>query len=240
MATSRIIPAPTARASARGTHKGTPDAWLKPGIFIGALVPLVSIVARALAGSLEANPIAQIENELGLAALTLLVASLACTPARRLFHWTWPVRIRRELGLLAFGYASLHVLVYVFVDQVVDAQRILEDVVKRPFITVGFLALVLLAPLALTSTPASVRRLGFARWRRLHQLVYVAGVLAIIHFIWRVKLDVSQPLTYAGVLGLLLAVRAGFWLRERRKTAPSGQTWRAAPKRSQLTSSDNS
>jgi methionine sulfoxide reductase heme-binding subunit len=203
--------------SARRTSKATPDPWLKPGIFIGALVPLASIAARALAGSLNANPIAQVENELGLAALVFLIASLACTPARRLFGWTWASRIRRELGLFAFTYASLHFLVYVFVDQVVDVRSIIDDIIKRPFITVGFAALVLLAPLAVTSTTGSIRRLGYRRWQRLHQLAYVAGALAVIHFIWRVKIDVSQPITYAVALGLLLAVRAGFWLAPRTK-----------------------
>jgi sulfoxide reductase heme-binding subunit YedZ len=197
----------------------TPDAWLKPGILLGALTPLASIAVRGLSGSLSANPIAEVENELGLAALIFLVASLACTPARRVFGWAWPARLRRQLGLLAFGYAGLHVLVYTLLDQVLDLQAMWDDVVKRPFITVGFGALVLLVPLAMTSTTTSVRRLGFARWQRLHQLAYVAGILAVVHFLWRVKLDISQPLTYAIVLGTLLATRLVFWIRRRRKPA---------------------
>jgi methionine sulfoxide reductase heme-binding subunit len=197
--------------------KARPDRWLKPGIFIGALTPLVSIVLRALGGRLNANPIAQVENELGLSALIFLLASLACTPARRVFPWTWPVRVRRELGLFAFFYASLHFLVYVFLDQVVDLGAIFEDIAKRPFITVGFLALLLMIPLAFTSTTASVRRLGFRRWQRIHQLIYVAGVLAVIHFIWRVKIDVSQPITYAIALAMLLLVRVVFWVDRRRR-----------------------
>jgi sulfoxide reductase heme-binding subunit YedZ len=146
-----------------------------------------------------------------------LVASLACSPARYVMHWTWPVRIRRELGLFAFFYASLHFLVYVFLDQALDLSAIFLDIAKRPFITVGFLALVLLTPLALTSTKASVRRLGFRRWNRLHQLAYVAGLLAVIHFIWRVKIDISQPVIYAMALGVLLLVRLGYWLSRRTK-----------------------
>lgn len=194
----------------------TPDAWLKPGLLIGALAPLASIALRALTGSLNANPIAEVENELGLAALIFLIASLACTPARRVLGWTWPVRIRRELGLLAFAYAVLHVGVYVLLDQTLDLQAIFDDVAKRPFISVGAGALVLLVPLAITSTKSSIRRLGFARWQRLHQLAYIAGVLAAIHFIWRVKIDVSQPLTYAAALGVLLVVRVLFWMVSRR------------------------
>ena len=193
----------------------TPDGWLKPGIFLGALTPLASIVLRAVSGRLNANPIAQVENELGLSALILLLASLACTPARRYFQWTWPVRVRRELGLFAFFYASLHFMVYVFLDQVVDLGAIVEDVVKRPFITVGFLALLALTPLVFTSTRASVRRLGFRRWQRLHQLVYIAGALAVIHFIWRVKIDVSQPITYAVALAMLLLARVVYWIDQR-------------------------
>jgi sulfoxide reductase heme-binding subunit YedZ len=186
-------------------------------LLLGALAPLGSIVVRLVTGSLNANPIAEVENELGLAALIFLIASLACTPARRVFGWTWPARIRRDLGLLAFAYATLHVSVYVFLDQTLDVQAMFDDVVKRPFITVGFCALVTLVPLAITSTKSSIRRLGFARWQRLHQLAYVAAVLAVIHFIWRVKIDVSQPLTYASALGALLLVRVVWWLASRRQ-----------------------
>jgi sulfoxide reductase heme-binding subunit YedZ len=196
-----------------------PDPWLKPGILLGAVTPLVSLAARGLTGTLDANPIAQIENELGLAALIFLIACLACTPARRFLGWTWPVRIRRELGLIAFGYACLHVLTYGLADQLLDARRIFDDVVERPFITVGFLAFLALVPLAFTSTKASIRRLGFRRWNRLHQLTYLAGALAVIHFVWRVKIDVSQPVTYAVVLLLLLAARVVFWLGNRPATA---------------------
>jgi sulfoxide reductase heme-binding subunit YedZ len=207
----------SARPVAARTAASLPDPWLKPGIFLGALTPLVSIVIRALGGWLNANPIAEVENELGLSALIFLVASLACTPARYVMHWTWPVRIRRELGLFAFFYASLHFLVYVFLDQALDLSAIFLDITKRPFITVGFLALVLLTPLALTSTRSSVRRLGFRRWNRLHQLAYVAGLLAVIHFIWRVKIDISQPVIYAAALGVLLLVRVGYWFSRRSK-----------------------
>jgi sulfoxide reductase heme-binding subunit YedZ len=196
-------------------RRSTPTPWLSPGIFIGALVPLAALIWRTLQGTLSANPIAEIINELGLAALIFLMASLACTPLRWVFGWTWPVRVRRELGLFAFFYAVLHFLTYLG-DQTFDLGFILEDIALRPFITVGFLALVLLVPLALTSTTESVRKLGFRRWQRLHYLAYVAGVLAIIHFIWRVKIDVSQPVMYGTVLGTLLLIRVAFWLRKRR------------------------
>jgi len=203
-----------------GQQKRTPYVWLSPGVFLGGLVPLALILLRASRGQLGANPVAQIENELGLTALIFLVASLACTPARRLFGWTWPPRIRRELGLFAFFYAALHFLCYLTLDQFFDWGTIFTDVVQRPFITVGFAALVLMIPLAFTSTNGSIRRLGFQRWTRIHQIVYVAGGLAVIHFIWRVKIDLSQPLTYAVIVGVLLAIRVAFWLRRPPKRKP--------------------
>jgi sulfoxide reductase heme-binding subunit YedZ len=218
------MPAPAgapARRPATPVGRGEPMPWLKPGIFIGSLVPLASIVLRASQGTLSANPIAEIENELGLTALIFLVASLACTPARRLFGWSWPVRVRRELGLFAFFYASLHVLVYLLPDQWLDWDIILQDIAERPFITVGFLAFVLMIPLAITSSNEWVRKLGYRRWQRLHYVVYLAGVLAVIHFIWRVKIDVSQPMLYALVLIGLLAVRGAFWLRQRSAGKPA-------------------
>ena len=188
---------------------------MKPGIFVGALAPLVSLALRLAGNGLSANPIAEAENELGLTALVFLLATLACTPGRKLFGWTWAARIRRELGLFAFFYAAAHFLVYLLLDLQVDLTAVTADIVKRPFITVGFLALVLMVPLAITSTNGSVRQLGYRAWARLHRLVYVAGLLAVVHFIWRVKIDVSQPLTYAAALGGLLAVRLAYWLRDR-------------------------
>jgi methionine sulfoxide reductase heme-binding subunit len=195
-------------------------AWLTRGTFLGALAPLLWLVARAATGRLDANPIAQAENELGLAALVLLIASLACTPARRVFGWTWAVRIRRELGLLAFVYATLHVLVYGLVDQELDLTMLVADVIKRPFITAGFLALLLMLPLAVTSTSAWVRRLGFRRWQRLHRLAYLAAMVAVVHFVWRVKIDVGQPLTYAWVLAALLGMRLALKIGRSRRLLP--------------------
>jgi sulfoxide reductase heme-binding subunit YedZ len=192
-----------------------PYPWLKPGVFLGSLVPLAYLLLRAGQAELGANPIAQAENELGLTALVFLVATLACTPARRLLGWTWAIRIRRELGLFAFFYASLHFLTYVALDQVFDSAAIFADIVERPFISVGFLALMLMVPMAITSTNTWVRRLGFKRWARIHSAIYLIGVLAVLHFIWRVKIDVSQPLIYAAIVAALLAVRVAFWLRKR-------------------------
>jgi sulfoxide reductase heme-binding subunit YedZ len=187
--------------------RGRPYAWLGPGVLAGALVPLAAIALRGWRGELGANPIAQALNQVGLLALIFLVAALACTPAKRLFGWTWPMRIRRELGLLGFFYALLHVCTYVGLDQDFDWSAIWADVTKRKFIYVGALAFVMLIPLAVTSTNGSIRRLGHARWTRLHRLAYVAPALAALHFYWRVKSDASEPLMYAAVLATLLAAR---------------------------------
>jgi sulfoxide reductase heme-binding subunit YedZ len=171
------------------------------------MLPAAVILGRARSGALGANPIAEALNELGLLALVLLIASLACTPIKTLTGWTWPIRARRLLGLLAFAYAFLHVSVYAALDQGLDWRALLADVVKRKFIFVGFAAFVLLIPLAATSTGAAVRRMGYVKWKRLHLLVYPAALCAVIHFLWRVKKDLSEPLVYAAILGALLLVR---------------------------------
>jgi len=176
-------------------------------VLVGALVPAAAIVLRGVRGELGANPIAQALNQLGLLALVFLVAALACTPAKLVFGWTWPLRIRRMLGLLAFFYATLHVLTYTGLDQVFDWPAIWKDVTKRKFIFVGFAAFLLLIPLALTSTNASVKRLGFARWKQLHRLAYVAPALGVLHFFWRVKKDATEPLMYGAVVAVLLSLR---------------------------------
>jgi sulfoxide reductase heme-binding subunit YedZ len=184
-----------------------PLPWLNPGVFVGASAPLLSILLRARSGALGANPIAEALNELGLMALVLLIASLACTPLRTMLGWTWPIRIRRLLGLLAFAYATLHVAVYAGLDQGLDVRAVLADVFKRRFIFVGFAAFVMMIPLAWTSTKGAVRRMGYVRWKRLHLLVYPAALCAVVHFVWRVKKDLSEPLAYAAILAALLLVR---------------------------------
>jgi len=205
-------------ASSTGWYgSSTPDAWLKPGVLVGGLVPLFAIALGTVRGTLGANPVADVLNQLGLLALLFLVASLAATPLKLLMGWSWPVRIRRLLGLLAFFYATLHMLTYVAVDRLGELATIVEDILKRPFITVGFAAWLLLVPLAVTSTRASLKRLGFARWKLLHKLSYLAAPLAVVHFVWRVKKDMDEPLTYAVVLAFLLAVRAFAWLGAKHK-----------------------
>jgi methionine sulfoxide reductase heme-binding subunit len=189
--------------------------WLNPAIAVGGLAPLAQLAVQGWQGELGANGIEFALNQTGLFALAVLMASLACTPVRLVTGWTWPARIRRTLGLLAFTYASAHFLTYAVLDQGLDVRAMGEDVFTRPFITVGFTALVLLVPLAVTSTNAWVRRLGFPAWQRLHRLAYVAAVLGVVHFVWRVKKDVTEPVLYGAVLALLFAVRVGEALRKR-------------------------
>ena len=188
-------------------------------MLVGSLVPLASLGLAAMNGTLGANPIERLLHQTGMLALILLVASLASTPLKLLTGWTWPVRLRRMLGLLAFMYALLHFLTYSVLDQGLNLGVILEDIALRPFITVGFAALVLLVPLALTSARSAPRRMGFLRWQRLHRLAYAAGALAVLHFVWRVKADLSEPLAYAAVLALLLIARVAWGRRQRRDRA---------------------
>jgi sulfoxide reductase heme-binding subunit YedZ len=154
--------------------------WLKPAVLTGALVPLAAIALRASRNELGADPIAQALNQLGLMALVFLIAALICTPLKTFFGWTWPLRLRRMLGLLAFFYALLHVFTYVVLDQGLDWHAIVDDIVKRKFIFVGFATFLILLPLAATSTTAAVRRLGYPRWKQLHRLAYVAPALAVL------------------------------------------------------------
>ncbi len=194
-----------------------PLPWLKPGLFAGALIPLALLVWRAAHRTLGADAIAIGLNQLGYLALVFLMASLACTPLKILTGWTWPLRVRRMLGLFAFFYASIHLLTYVGIDQQLDWSILWGDVTQRKFMIVGFLAFLCLVPLAWTSTNASVRRLGFERWKSLHRLAYVAGVLAVVHFTWRVKSDVRVPMTWAAILGVLFLIRIADGVRTRRR-----------------------
>ena len=181
--------------------------WLKPAVFVGAVAPLALILWQASRATLGANPVAEALNRLGLTALVFLMASLACTPLRETLGWTWPIALRKMLGLFAFFYACLHFGTYAALDQGFHWSAILADVTRRKFIFVGFAAFVLLIPLAATSTAAAVRRLGFVRWKRLHRLVYLIGVLGVVHFWIRVKKDVREPAIYAAVLAVLLLTR---------------------------------
>jgi methionine sulfoxide reductase heme-binding subunit len=199
----------------RRTLKPGPRPWLQPALVTGAGIPAVYLGVEAIRGRLGANPIAEALNALGLTALVLLVASLACTPVRVLTGVAWIQPLRRTFGLLGFAYAGLHLLLYAVVDQGLALKAIVTDVLKRPFITVGMLAFLLLAPLAWTSTKAQVAKLGGARWRKLHKLAYVAVPLGVLHFVLRVKKDLTEPLIYGAIVAALLAVRVVVWLRKK-------------------------
>jgi methionine sulfoxide reductase heme-binding subunit len=196
-----------------------PLPWLKPGVFLGSLIPAISIAIAAARGTLGANAVAEALNRLGLLALIFLVASLACTPLQTLTGQAWPIKIRKMLGLYAFFYAALHLLTYAGLDQGLDFKAIFSDLVKRPFILVGFTAFVLLVPLAVTSTAKMLKRMGFGWWKRLHRLAYAAGGLGVVHFFLRVKKDPTEPLIYAGILGVLFAIRIAAWMKKNRKRA---------------------
>ncbi len=188
---------------------------LKLAVVLLSLVPLALVALDGLRGRLGANPIEAILNRLGYWTLVFVLLALVPTPLQALTGWTWLAPLRRTVGLFAFFYACLHLSTYVGVDQFFDWRAIAADVVKRKFITIGMLAFALLVPLALTSTNRAVRRLGYARWKRLHRLVYLAAACGVVHFVWRVKADLREPLIFAAVLALLLALRLVERLRSR-------------------------
>ena len=180
---------------------------LRPIVFAASLGPVASLALGALQGTLGANPIEAITRSTGVWTLRFMLLTLAVTPLRVLSGWNDVIRVRRMLGLFAFFYGSLHLVTYVWLDQFFDWAAIVKDVAKRPFITAGFSAYVLLVPLALTSTAAMIRRLGGRAWRRLHRLAYVAAAIGIVHYWWLVKLDTRPPRNYGILLAVLLLVR---------------------------------
>ncbi|POZ60763.1 sulfite oxidase heme-binding subunit YedZ [Chromobacterium alticapitis] len=181
-------------------------------LFIACLLPLARAAWIVLRGE-AVNPVEFITRSTGTWTLVWLLATLAMTPLRRFSGQAWPLKCRRMLGLFAFFYASLHFTTYIWLDQFFDWQHILKDIAKRPFITVGFAAIVLMAPLALTSTQGWMRRLK-RNWGKLHRLVYPVAILAVTHYWWLVKKDITQPLIYAAALALLLGLR--LWWRARK------------------------
>jgi sulfoxide reductase heme-binding subunit YedZ len=196
----------------------------KVAVAVAALAPAALLGWRALSDGLGANPIEAITLTTGRWALRFLLVTLAVTPVRRLTGWNRVIAFRRMLGLFAFFYACLHFATYMVLDHFFDWPTVVEDIVERPFITVGFAALVLMTPLAVTSTAGWVRRLG-RRWQQLHRLVYVAAICAVVHFIWKVKSDLRDPLQYAAILMFLLGFRIFWW------------AWRRYPRRIALDTS---
>lgn len=201
-------------ASANRLRKTLPLAEVKGLVLMLAGLPSAHLLWAAINNTLGANPIEKLTHVTGYWALTLLIMTLAITPLRKLSGWPWLMQLRRMLGLWAFFYACLHVLTYLILDQFFDWAAIYKDIVKRPYITVGFLAFLLLIPLAVTSSSAMIKRIGGKRWRHLHRLVYVVAVAGVVHYSWLVKKDLSKPLIFATVLALLFAVRLFYWLRQ--------------------------
>lgn len=190
-------------------------AIAKTFIWVACLTPLLRLGWRGLTGGLGANPIEFITLSTGTWTLVFLLATLAITPLRRLSGQSWLIRFRRLVGLFSFFHGVLHFITYVWLDKFFDVQDMIKDVAKRPFITAGFLAFLLLVPLAATSTAGAIRWMGGRRWQLLHRLIYVSGVSAVVHFWWKVKADVRKPAIYAAVLGILLGLRLVFWIHAR-------------------------
>lgn len=199
-----------------------PDArqfrFIKAGLFLLALLPLVRLIWLGFQDRLGANPIEFITRSSGDWTLYFLCFTLALTPLRRLTGWNWLIRLRRMLGLFAFFYVCLHFTTFIWFDHFFDLSEMGKDILKRPFITVGFSAFVLLIPLAVTSTNAMMRRLG-RRWQTLHRLVYLVAVLGILHFWWMRagKHNFAQPILMGSIVALLLGFRLAYWYRFQRK-----------------------
>jgi sulfoxide reductase heme-binding subunit YedZ len=192
-------------------------ARMRALLFAAGLLPLARLAWLGLHDGLGANPVEFVIRSLGTWTLVLLVVTLSITPLRLATGWAWPMRLRRMFGLFTFFYAVLHLLAWLGLDQWFDAAAIWKDVVKRPYITVGFAALLLLVPLAVTSTNGWVRRLGGRNWQRLHRLVYLIAPLAVLHFWWQkaAKNDIGEPFIYAMIVAALLGVRLARWARGR-------------------------
>jgi sulfoxide reductase heme-binding subunit YedZ len=186
---------------------------LKVAVWGICLAPLALLAYRAWTDDLGANPISFITNTLGDWTLRILLASLAMTPLRIVFGLSWPITLRRLLGLFAFAYVCLHFAVWCVLDFFFDWPRMWADIVKRPYITMGMLALVSLIPLAVTSTTGMIRRLGARNWMRLHRLAYVAGICAVLHYLWLAKVGVKDPYWYAAALLTLFGIRGWEWGR---------------------------
>jgi sulfoxide reductase heme-binding subunit YedZ len=197
-----------------------PVAWSKPLVFAACLVPFAWLAWDALHGTLGPDPVAQLEHRSGDWTLRALLATLAITPLRRLTGWAWLLRYRRMLGLFAFFYASMHLAIYLGIDLGGFWSQIFAEIAKKPYITVGFLAWLLMLPLAATSTRWAMRRLG-RNWQRLHRLVYAAGLCGVLHYLWQVKygetIAVREPLVYLAVFLVLIGARVAYRLGRGRR-----------------------
>jgi sulfoxide reductase heme-binding subunit YedZ len=191
--------------------------WLKIPVFVACLIPLGHLVWKGFNGMLGANPIEVITRSTGTWTLVFLMVTLAVTPVRKLAGMPWLIRFRRMLGLFAFFYGFLHFMTYFWLDQFFDFPGIVKDIGKRPFITAGFTAFVLMLPLAITSTQGWIRRMGGKRWQALHRLIYVSALAGVVHYYWLVKADIRVPLIFAAVLAVLLGYRVAKYVGASRR-----------------------
>ena len=198
--------------------------WTKAALFLLCLLPLADLVWRGFNYDLSADPVKYITHRTGDWTLRFLVVTLAISPLRKILRLPQLIRFRRMFGLFAFFYVCLHFTTWIWLDHYFVWSAMWKDVLKRPFITVGFTGFVLLIPLAITSTSGWIRRLGGRRWQWLHRAIYLTAVAGVIHFYWLVKSDVRRPLRYAFFVGILLAWRLGAWLMERRRSAARAAT----------------
>jgi sulfoxide reductase heme-binding subunit YedZ len=198
---------------------------IKAILFALCLLPLLRLVWGAWHDDLGANPIEFVTRSLGTWTLNFLLITLSVTPLRKATGWVWLTRLRRMLGLFVCFYVVMHLSSYLWLDQFFDWAAIVKDILKRPFITVGMAAFLLLVPLAVTSNNQMIRRLGGRRWQALHRSIYVIGILAVTHYWWLVKKDVALPGIYAAILGLLLCVRL-FWRYQETQKQSAGEVQR--------------
>jgi methionine sulfoxide reductase heme-binding subunit len=205
--------------------------WAKVLVFALSAWPLLFIIWRTYRGELTANPVEFYQHQTGDWTLRFLVFTLCITPFRKICNLPELIRFRRMLGLFAFFYVCLHFLTYLGPDQSFSFSGMVQDVAKRPFITVGFAAFVLLIPLALTSTAGWIRRLGGKRWRMLHRAIYVAAALGVVHYYWLVKSDIRKPVLYGSLVGILLVWRIWSWTSKKKAPATT-TTAQASPARS--------
>ena len=188
--------------------------WTKRALFAACLIPAAQLIWRGFTANLSANPIEFIEHRTGDWALRFLLITLTVTPLRKIFEQPLLIRFRRMLGLFAFFYVCVHLLMYLTFDQMFNPTGIIADVIKRPYITVGTAGFLMLVPLAITSTAAMVRRLGPKRWQLLHRLVYFCALAGVIHYYWLVKSDVREPVMYGGILLVLMLYRVRLWTQK--------------------------
>jgi sulfoxide reductase heme-binding subunit YedZ len=197
-------------------------AAIKSALFLACLIPGFFLWRGFELDTLGANPIETVTRSLGEWTLRFLLITLTVTPLRKYTGWHWFIRLRRMLGLFTFAYGLSHLLTYVWLDQFFDWEAIAKDIIKRPFITVGFAALMLMLPLAVTSSNFAIRKLGGRRWQSLHRSIYPIAILGCVHFWWLVKKDVTWPLVYAVITVALLGIRAWWREQERRKQLAGG------------------